>query len=202
MNKAGTLTGTFYSYGDFPTKGCFIKGENMSFGSGGTVTEMNDSDLDGVQERVWCDATSSIEERSDNGGHCLTEDKCKEKFTMMKENKVIDGYFYASSDFSTKGCLMKGENVFFGIGGTDDEMTASSLPGEQLRLVCDGTSNRPQKSSITSGEDQLKVGGESGGESKGFWSLNTMIGVAVGGTAALVMLIIGLKRWKRKGEVS
>jgi hypothetical protein len=202
MNKAGTLTGTFYSYGDFPTKGCFIKGENMYFGSGGTVTEMNDSDLDGVQERVWCDATSSIEERSDNGGHCLTEDKCKEKFTMMKENKVIDGYFYASSDFSTKGCLMKGENVFFGIGGTDDEMTASSLPGEQLRLVCDGTSNRPQKSSITSGEDQLKVGGESGGESKGFWSLNTMIGVAVGGTAALVMLIIGLKRWKRKGEVS
>ena len=202
MNEAGTLTGTFYSYGDFPTKGCFIKGENMYFGSGGTVTEMNDSDLDGVQERVWCDATSSIEERSDNGGHCLTEDKCKEKFTMMKENKVIDGYFYASSDFSTKGCLMKGENVFFGIGGTDDEMTASSLPGEQLRLVCDGTSNRPQKSSITSGEDQLKVGGESGGESKGFWSLNTMIGVAVGGTAALVMLIIGLKRWKRKGEVS
>jgi hypothetical protein len=202
MNEAGTLTGTFYSYGDVPTKGCFIKGENMYFGSGGTVTEMNDSDLDGVQERVWCDATSSTEERSDNGGHCLTEDKCKEKFTIMKENKVIDGYFYASSDFPTKGCLMKGENVFFGVGGTDDEMTASDLPGEQLRLVCDGTSNRPQTSSIASGEDQLKAGGESGGESKGLWSLNTMIGVAVGGTAALVMLIIGLKRWKRKGEVS
>ena len=192
MHEAGTLS-TFYSYDDVPTKGCFIKGENMYFGSGGTVTEMNESDLDGVQERVWCDATSSIEERSSNGGHCLTKDKCEEKFTMMKENEVIDGYFYASSDFPTKGCLMKGENVFFGI------MTTSDLPGAQLRLACDGTSNRPQTSSIASGEDRLKAGGESGGESKGFWSLNTMIGVAVGGTAALVILIIGLNRLKRKG---
>jgi hypothetical protein len=193
MKESGYLTGDYYSYGDIPTKGCFIKDENMYFGNGGTAAEMNSSDLNGVQERVWCDATatSSIEERSGNDGYCLTLEECEEKFTMMKESMVIQGYFYASEEFPTKGCLMKNDNVFFGIGGTDDEMTVSELPGVQLRVLCDGTSNRPQSSYIEGGEDD--------GNESGFWSLNTIIGVAVGGAAALLILIIGLRRLKRKG---
>ncbi|KAL3764631.1 hypothetical protein ACHAW5_001824 [Stephanodiscus triporus] len=189
MNAAGDLTGYFYSYDDIPTKGCFIKNENMYFGTGGTIDEMSDADVDGEQERVWCDATSSIQGRSGNGDICLTEDQCEEKFAMMKENNVVDGYFYASSDFPTKGCIMKGANVYFGIGGTENEMAISDLPGEQLRVLCDGTSDRP--SSIE--------GVESGDESKSFWSLYAIIGVAVGGAAAMIILIIGLKRYKRKG---
>jgi len=180
MNAAGALTGYFYSYDDIPTKGCFIKNENMYFGTGGTIDEMSDSDVDGEQERVWCEATSSIQGRSESGDICLTEDQCEEKFAMMKDNNVIDGYFYASSDFPTKGCLMKGENVFFGIGGTDKEMTESDLPGVQLRVLCDGTSNRPQLSTKA-------WSGESG----------EIAGVAVGGAAALIILLAGLKRYKR-----
>ena len=182
MKVAGVLTGSFFSYGDIPTKGCFIKGESMYFGTGGTDAEINDSDLDGVQERVWCDATSS-NEKSGNGGSCLTEDQCEEKFTMMKNENVIDGYFNASPDFPSKGCFMKGDNVFFGSGGTDDEMTKSDLPGEQERLLCDGTSAKPQSSSDTNS----------------FWSLWTIIGLTVGVAASMVIICIGLKRYKRKG---
>ena len=182
MEAAGVLMGSFFSYGDVPTKGCFIKGESMYFGTGGTDAEINDSDLDGVQERVWCDATSS-NEKSGNGGSCLTEDQCEEKFTMMKDANVIDGYFHVSPDFPSKGCFMKDDNVFFGIGGTDDEMTKSDLPGKQERLLCDGTSAKPQSSS----------------DSKSFWSLWTIIGVTVGVAASMIIICIGLKRYKRKG---
>jgi hypothetical protein len=188
MEAAGVLTGSFYSYGDIPTKGCFIKENSMFFGTGGTADEMYTSDLDGVQQRVWCDATSSNTAKSGNGGMCLTEDQCKEKFTMMKNANVIDGYFSADSDFPTKGCFMKGENVYFGIGDIS-EMTGSDLPGEQKRLLCDGTSDIPKTSSIEDG----------GGESKGFWSLWTIIGVTLGAAATLIILIIGLKRYKKKG---
>jgi hypothetical protein len=181
MESAGVLTGSFFSYGDVPTKGCFIKGESMYYGTGGTDAEINDSDLDGVQERVWCDATSSNE--SGNGGSCLTEDQCEEKFTMMKNDNVIDGSFHTSPDFPSKGCFMKGDNVFFGSGGTDDEMTKSDLPVKQGRLLCDGTSAKPQSSS----------------DSKSRWSLWTIIGATVGVAVSMIITCIGLKRYTRKG---
>lgn len=193
MNAAGYLTGEFYSYGDIPTKGCFIKDENMYFGIGGTIEEMMDSDLNGIQERVWCDATatsSSTVGRSGNDGYCLTMEECEEKFTMMKEAMVTDGYFYASEEFPTMGCFMKNDNVFFGIGGTDEEMTDSDLPGVRLRVLCDGTSSRPQPSNTEDREDD-----------DGFWTQNKILGVAFGGVAALPMLLIGLtKRCKNESS--
>ena len=172
MEAAGFLTGSFFPYGDVSTKGCFIKGESMYFGTGGTDAEINDSDLGGVQERVWCDATG-------NGGSCLTEDQCEKKFTMMKNANVIGGYFHACPDFPSKGCFVKGDNVFFGSGGTDNEMTKSDLPGKQGRLLCDGTSAKPPSSS----------------DSK-LW---TIIGVTIGVAALMIIICIGLKRYKRKG---
>jgi hypothetical protein len=189
MEAAGVLTGSFFSYGDLPTKGCFIKGESMYFGTGGTDAEVYDTDLDGVQVRVWCDGTSS-NETSDNGGNCLTVDQCEEKFTMMKNANVIDGVFHASPEFPSKGCFMKGDNVFFGSGGTDDEMMKSDLPDEQERLLCDGTTAKPQSSSA----DSKNV--------RSWWSnrsLWTIIGVTVGVAALMILICIGLKRYKKKG---
>ena len=193
MSAAGYLTGEFHSYGDIPTKGCFIKDENMYFGIGGTDEEMKDSDLAGIQERVWCDGiatSSSTEGRSFKDEYCLTLEECEQKFKMMKEAMVTDGYFYASEEFPSMGCFMKNDNVFFGIGGTDEEMTDSDLPGVQLRVLCDGTSSRPLPS-IT--EDRK--------DSDGFWTQKTILGVAFGGVALLPILLIGLtKRCKNESS--
>jgi hypothetical protein len=208
LNNAGTLTGYFYSNDDIPTKGCFIKGDSMFFGTGGTSAEMNDSDLEGAKTRVWCDATSSNVDRSGNDRICSTEEQCKARHTTMKNAGVIRGYFYASSDFSAKGCIVKGENMYFGTGGTDEEMT-ESVAGEQVRVWCDADNSsvvfeESMSEERSSGEDEEEEGqialndsiedgpplienveggedrDESGAESQGFWSLYTMIGVAVG----------------------
>ena len=96
----------------------------------GTNAEMNDSDLEGAKTRVWCDVTSSNVDRSGNDRICTTEEQCKARHTTMKNA------FYASSIFSAKGCTVKGENMYFGTGGTDDEMN-ESVAGEQVRVWCD-----------------------------------------------------------------
>ena len=54
MNNAGIINGYFYSGSDLPTKGCILKGENFFFGLGGTSEEMNEDDVSGEQQRVWC----------------------------------------------------------------------------------------------------------------------------------------------------
>ncbi len=141
MKTAGEVTGYFISNSDIPTKGCFVKGDNMYFGTGGTLSEMMISDLTGVNERVWCDATpttSNEEILSNNTTRiCTTEEQCKARYTAMKKSGVIRGYFYASIDYTTKGCIVKGDNVLFGIGGTDEEMATSILAGQQVRVWCD-----------------------------------------------------------------
>lgn len=201
MQAAGVLTGYYYSNGDIPNKGCFIKGDSMFFGTGGTDAEMNESDLGGeMKTRVWCDAatiaftvfdesssseetrnaSSSTEETQGISESCLTEDQCKEKFTLMKKANVIDGDFYASSEYPTKGCFVKGSNVFFGIGGTDNAM-AASVPKEQARLLCDGTPDKPKSSAETKR------------------SIYIITGAVVGSVVLLSIGIIGLKRYKRKG---
>jgi hypothetical protein len=200
MKAAGALTGYFYSGGDIPNKGCFTKGDSMFFGTGGTDAEMNESDLGGeMKTRVWCDAatiaftvfdespsseetrdaSSSTGEMQDNGGSCLTEDQCEEKFTLMKNANVIDGDFYTGTEYPTKGCFVKGSNVFFGIGGTDSEMT-SSVPKEQARLLCDGTPDKPKSTAETKR------------------SIYIISGAVVGSIVLLSAGIIGLKRYKRK----
>ena len=124
--------GTFYM-NDFPTKGCFSKTTNkhIYFGTGGSVEEMTKDDLPGVQERVRCDAPKP-EPPSDIA--CLTYQQCKAKHESMDNG----GTFYMR-DFPTKGCFRKTTNnhMYFGTGGTSEEMTNDDLPGVQERVRCD-----------------------------------------------------------------
>ena len=82
----------------------------------------------------------------------------------MKNAGVIQGYFYASSDFSAKGCIMKGENIYFGIGGADEEKT-ESVAGEQVRVWCDADRSsvvfeESTSEEISSGEDEEEEASE------------------------------------------
>jgi hypothetical protein len=51
---------------------------------------------------------------------------------------VLAGYFYESGNFTPKGCVLKGENVYFGSGGTFEEMS-TYLTGVKERLWCEST---------------------------------------------------------------
>lgn len=44
--------------GDYRTKGCFIK-NGKSYFSAGSVVDMSEADLPGVQERIWCRASNT-----------------------------------------------------------------------------------------------------------------------------------------------
>ena len=63
---------------------------------------------------------------------CLTVEQCHHKFLSMD----TDGYF-SSGTFPSKGCYMKNNNVWFGSGGTDEEMAETELPGILTRVWCD-----------------------------------------------------------------
>ena len=67
---------------------------------------------------------------------CLTVDQCRRKHDALKSAGDITGYFYVD-DWADKGCFAKGENVFFGTGGTVEEMTETDLPGVRERLYCE-----------------------------------------------------------------
>jgi hypothetical protein len=64
---------------------------------------------------------------------CLTVKQCQNKFQSLK----LGGTFYSSSDFLTKGCYTKNNNVYFGIGGTYEEKAETSLVGDLVRVFCD-----------------------------------------------------------------
>jgi len=72
---------------------------------------------------------------------CLTELSCKERFTALYNAGVITGYFYNvpnpnTSTSSSKGCILKGDNVMFTIG-TEDEIMMAPLTGtKKVRLWC------------------------------------------------------------------
>jgi len=46
--------GALFFVGDYATKGCYLKGDKVFF-SIGTTEEMNEADLPGTQERLWCE---------------------------------------------------------------------------------------------------------------------------------------------------
>ena len=69
---------------------------------------------------------------------CLTEVECRDRFTAMHTAGILTGYFYASGNFPTKGCVLKGESVYFGSGGTLEEMS-SFLTAKKERLWCEST---------------------------------------------------------------
>ena len=63
---------------------------------------------------------------------CLTEERCHGRFLSLDTG----GHFH-TGDFPSKGCFAKNGNVFFGMGGTDEEMEEAGLPGILTRVWCD-----------------------------------------------------------------
>jgi len=53
-SKSQELNAASFSVGNYPTKGCFMKGQNAIF-SPGTVEEMSSPDMRGNLQRIWCD---------------------------------------------------------------------------------------------------------------------------------------------------
>lgn len=57
----------FYSsYEESPTKGCFEK-NNKAFFVEGTMAEMSEPNVAGIQNRIWCDGNASEDTREDRG---------------------------------------------------------------------------------------------------------------------------------------
>jgi len=69
---------------------------------------------------------------------CLTVEQCHHKFLSLETG----GYFF-SGTFPSKGCYMKNRNVWFGSGGTDEEMAETELPGILTRVWCDIEAGTP-----------------------------------------------------------
>ena len=49
----------------------------------------------------------------------------------------ITGFFYSYDDIPTKGCFSKGDSMYFGIGGTYEELNEIELLGDKKRILCD-----------------------------------------------------------------
>jgi hypothetical protein len=69
---------------------------------------------------------------------CLTEEQCRTQTAALRDAGIITGFLYAGDDFPTKGCIVKGGNVYFGSGGTVEEMS-EPITGMKERLWCEST---------------------------------------------------------------
>lgn len=67
---------------------------------------------------------------------CLTETQCRERYELMKTAGVLTGYFYAGDAYPDKGCVLKGNNFYYGSGGTEEEMNLP-VAGERQRIWCE-----------------------------------------------------------------
>ncbi|KAL3817799.1 hypothetical protein ACHAXA_005832 [Cyclostephanos tholiformis] len=76
---------------------------------------------------------------------CTTEKQCQNRYEDMYNVGQLNGSFYAGEDYPIKGCFIKGEHVFFGAGGTPDEM-AETLSGQTVRIMCMKTTRVPSSS--------------------------------------------------------
>jgi len=54
----------------------------------------------------------------------------------MKTAGVLTGYFYAGDTYPDKGCVLKGNNFYYGSGGTEEEMNLP-VAGERQRIWCE-----------------------------------------------------------------
>ena len=87
---------------------------------------------------------------------CLTEEQCRDRFTAMHTAGVLTGYFYAGDNFPTKGCVFKGEHVFFGSGGTLEEMS-TFLTGNKERIWCESRPWETSEMSMSMGMTDMSV---------------------------------------------
>ena len=82
---------------------------------------------------------------------CLTRQQCFERYESLNEDGQITGRFYAASDYPVKGCFRKGQNVYWGIGGTTVEITELMPSTRMIRVVCyEQSSNSPSVSTAPS----------------------------------------------------
>mmetsp|Transcript_12887 Transcript_12887/g.27980 ORF Transcript_12887/g.27980 Transcript_12887/m.27980 type:complete len:401 (-) Transcript_12887:1869-3071(-) len=79
-----------------------------------------------------------VEEMPDNSVVCLTEEQCRQKFRSMNWS----GSFY-TGDWPTKGCFSKRSHIYFGTGGTAEEMSETDIPGVRERIWCDRETDTP-----------------------------------------------------------
>lgn len=75
--------------------------------------------------------------RGDGTFVCLTKEQC------LHRSKSNGGSRFIVGDFVSKGCFEKGGNVFFGTGGTVEEMSTTDLPKKQSRVWCGGAAEVP-----------------------------------------------------------
>eukprot|EP00571_Detonula_confervacea_P010566 CAMPEP_0172305974 /NCGR_PEP_ID=MMETSP1058-20130122/7162_1 /TAXON_ID=83371 /ORGANISM="Detonula confervacea, Strain CCMP 353" /LENGTH=636 /DNA_ID=CAMNT_0013017739 /DNA_START=51 /DNA_END=1961 /DNA_ORIENTATION=- len=80
----------------------------------------------------------NLEGMPDDAVVCLTEEQCQQKFRRINWG----GNFYPG-DHPTKGCFSKNSHVYFGTGGTVEEMSSTDLAGIQERIWCDGETDAP-----------------------------------------------------------
>ena len=107
----------------------------LTLGSGGFVEAKEEKQLRGLRQSnnnvggvvTWAPITYSKQTA------CLTEEQCWRKYHQLN----LGGSYYHRSEYTTKGCFVKGDNVFFGTGGSIDEMSSTQLKGEKQRVWCD-----------------------------------------------------------------
>jgi len=84
-----------------------------------------------------CRLLRRAREMPENAAVC-TEEQCRQTFLSMN----LGGSFYVN-DYSTKGCFYKAKHVYFGTGGTVEQISETDLPGVRERLWCHAETNPP-----------------------------------------------------------
>mmetsp|Transcript_1379 Transcript_1379/g.3032 ORF Transcript_1379/g.3032 Transcript_1379/m.3032 type:complete len:694 (-) Transcript_1379:93-2174(-) len=125
--------------GEFPSKGCFAKNGIVYWGRGGSMEDISESDLPGVQERIWCEKEVLNDGNNNGNGDgdagetttaCTTSSECDEKRLEMGLTKFVPG------DYPSKGCFSKNEIAYWSDGSVED-ISVADLPGVQERIWCD-----------------------------------------------------------------
>jgi len=159
-----------FNYGDYGTKGCFLK-NNKVFFSLGTEEKMSEPELNGVQERIWCGAPTLSPTKSltptptldvleepttanpsilnmttptDEQIACLIREDCEK----VSQGMGVELFFFG--EYNTKGCFLKNGKVFFSLG-TEEEMSEPKLSGLQERIWCGAPTSSPTKSLTPTG---------------------------------------------------
>jgi len=99
-----------------------------------------------LNERVIFSVESKLLRGLTSSAPCLTKAQCRKKFREMET-----GGTFNQGDWETKGCFKKNGNGFWGIGGDEEMMSESELPGKQERIWCDATATTTEDAVSTLG---------------------------------------------------
>ena len=99
---------------------------------------------------------------------CLTQEECDNMRQELGFNSLFIG------TWPSKGCFYKGDNAFFGEGGTIDEMSKPNLPGIQVRIWCNDTGSLSLSNAMAS-ESILTYPNKASENSSPSFLLNMMV---------------------------